>query len=166
MTYAVHGTGRDRATAGAGPADGWSRAAGRRVRRVRADRGSGTLWAIALMTVIWAAAVLAMTVGGVRAARHRAHAAADLAALAAASHAAAGSGADRACGRASEIAAGSGGRLSACVLRGPVADVAVTVTIRIPVSSRPLRLVVRSRAGPAGPGGVTSSPDSRCTECQ
>ncbi|GAA2074698.1 Rv3654c family TadE-like protein [Actinomadura alba] len=151
MTSVVHRAGRDPAAAAAGPAGDAPRAlpAAHRTGRWGADRGSGTLWALTAMAVIWLAAVLAMTVGGVRAARHRAHTAADLAALAAASHAATGAAVGHACRRASEVAAASGGRVSACVVRGQVADVTVVVTIRVPVSSSRWRLVVRSRAGPS-----------------
>jgi hypothetical protein len=72
------------------------------------------------MAVIWLVAVTTMVAGGVRAARHRAHAAADGAALAAASHAAEGS--VIACRIAAAVAAGTGARLTGCVLRAPSAD--------------------------------------------
>jgi secretion/DNA translocation related TadE-like protein len=101
------------------------------------------------MSVIWLAAVLATTAGGVRAARHRAHAAADLAALAASSHAAAGPAA--ACRWAAMVAAGSSGRLSACGLRGHVVDVTVTVAVRGPAPLGRMRVIARARAGPIDP---------------
>jgi hypothetical protein len=72
------------------------------------------------MAVIWLVAVTTMVAGGVRAARHRAHAAADSAALAAASHAAEGSAV--ACRIAAAVAAGTGARLTGCVLRAPSAE--------------------------------------------
>src|SRR3569833_778603 len=80
------------------------------------DRGSGTIWMLALIALTWSVAAMAMTVGGVRVARHRAYAAADLAALAAASLSAVGL--RRACLLAARIARTSGGRLSRCALRG------------------------------------------------
>jgi secretion/DNA translocation related TadE-like protein len=110
------------------------------------DRGSGTVWMLALIGLTWAVAVMAMTVGGVRAARHRAYAAADLAALAAASHAADGS--RNACRVASRIARGSGGRLRSCLLRGRVSEVVVSSEVRsVPALGR-LTATARARAGP------------------
>lgn len=114
------------------------------------DRGSGTLWMLAMIGVIWFVAVVAMAVGGVRVARHRAYAAADLAALGAAAHAADGAG--RACGLAARIARGSGGRMSRCRLHGRLAD--VWVSSKVPLAPHLPRLTVtaRARAGPVGPG--------------
>jgi secretion/DNA translocation related TadE-like protein len=110
------------------------------------DRGSGTVWMLALIGLTWAVAVMAMTVGGVRAARHRAYAAADLAALAAASHAADGS--RNACRVAARIARGSGGRLRSCLLRGRVSEVMVSSEVRsVPALGR-LTATARARAGP------------------
>lgn len=128
------------------------------------DRGSGTVWTLACMAMTWLMAVTVMMAGGARAARHRAHAAADLAALAAASHAGAGQG--PACRRAAAVAAGSGGRLSGCVVTGRIADVTVVMAVRVPaVSTAALRTTARARAGPADPG-VTWTPHARCTDCQ
>lgn len=116
------------------------------------DRGSGTVWMLALIGLIWSVAVIAMTVGGVRAARHRAYAAADLAALAAASHAADGS--RGACRLAARIAHGSGGRLRHCVVHGRVSEVVVISGVRdVPGLGR-LDATARARAGPV------SAPDS------
>lgn len=116
------------------------------------DRGAGTVLVLAFMGLIWFVAVVVMMAGGVRVARHRAYAAADLAALAAASRAAEGS--TDACRRARIVAAASGGRLSACELRGAIAEVAVTVVVRVPAPVGVVRLDSRARAGPAGPEGV------------
>jgi secretion/DNA translocation related TadE-like protein len=70
------------------------------------------------MAVIWLTAMTTMVAGGVRAARHRAHAAADGAALAAASRAA--EGVAVACRIAATVATGTGARLTACTLEaGP-----------------------------------------------
>lgn len=116
-----------------------------RMRR-SGDRGSGTLWVIAAMGLVWCLGAVAMMVGGVRAARHRAYAAADLAALAAAAHASRGAG--DACRLAARVARESGARLRRCVLRGRVCD--VTVTTAVPVRPRvgPLTATARARAGP------------------
>ncbi|HEU5155997.1 MAG TPA: Rv3654c family TadE-like protein [Streptosporangiaceae bacterium] len=119
----------------------------RRLVRValRHDRGSGTVWMVALMALVWSVAMVAMSTGGVRAARHRAHAAADLAALAAASHAADGPG--RACGLAATVARAAEGRLTMCALRARIADVRVVVTCRI-TGLGPVQITAAARAGP------------------
>jgi len=93
--------------------------------------------------------VLAMTVGGVRVARHRAHTAADLAARAAAAHPPRAPPPRRAGRGGGGVGGASRGRRTTCVMRGPVADVTVIVTIRVPMSRNRWRLVVRSRAGPS-----------------
>jgi secretion/DNA translocation related TadE-like protein len=116
------------------------------VDRWSRDRGSGTLWMLALIGLVWSVAVMAMTVGGVRAARHRAYAAADLAALAAAAHAM--DGARSACRLAGVIARDSGGRLRRCVLRGRVSEVVVTSDVRTVVPLGRLAATGRARAGP------------------
>jgi secretion/DNA translocation related TadE-like protein len=137
------------------------------------ERGSGTVWMIALLALVWLLAVVAMTAGGVRAVRHRAHATADAAALAAASNAAAGP--TRACHVAATIARAARGRLAGCVLRGSVADIEVVMTARVP-GLGPLPLAARARAGPVGGNGerrprfgamgVTQPSVGRCTGCQ
>jgi secretion/DNA translocation related TadE-like protein len=116
------------------------------VRSFVGDRGSGTVWMLALIGLTWAVAAMGMTVGGVRAARHRAYAAADLAALAAASHAGDGSGS--ACHLAARIAHGSGGRLRRCVLHGRISEVEVVSELRdVPAIGR-LTATAHARAGP------------------
>ena len=115
------------------------------------DRGSGTLWMLALIGLIWSVATMAMAVGGVRAARHRAYAAADLAALAAASHLTDGAGS--ACELAARIARGSGGRLRQCVFHGRISDVVVVSEVRSIPALGHLTATARARAGPeSGPG--------------
>ena len=104
---------------------------------MRADRGSATLVAVAVMAVL-----LAVTIGGFYLAsaiiaRHRAQAGADLAALAAAARLPDGS--DVACGEASAIADAMGVGVADCVVDG--LDVIVTVT------AGPARAA--ARAGPA-----------------
>jgi secretion/DNA translocation related TadE-like protein len=110
------------------------------------DRGSGTVWTLALIGLTWSVAVMAMTVGGVRAARHRAYAAADLAALAAAAHGA--DGPREACRLAAVIARDSGGLLRRCVLRGRVSDVVVISGVRAVLPLGRLAATARARAGP------------------
>jgi secretion/DNA translocation related TadE-like protein len=110
------------------------------------DRGSGTVWMLALIGLTWSVAAMAMTVGGVRAARHRAYAAADLAALAAAAHVR--DGPRSACRLAAAIARDSGGRLRWCVIRDRVSEVVVTCDVRtLPAVGR-LVATARARAGP------------------
>jgi secretion/DNA translocation related TadE-like protein len=128
------------------------RVRGRRERqggRKAGDRGSGTLWVLAILGVVWFVATVAMMVGGVRAARHRAFAAADLAALAAAAHA--NDGSTRACGLAARIARGSGGLMRRCRLHGRIADVWVTSDVHLGLRLGRLTVNARSRAGPAAP---------------
>lgn len=124
--------------------------------RAAGDRGSGTLWMLGLIGLIWSVAVMAMTVGGVRVARHRAYAAADLAALAAASHAADGS--RSACRLAARIAQGSGGQLRRCVVRGRVSEVTVVSGLpHLPGLGR-LNASARARAGPVTAPGACDPP--------
>jgi secretion/DNA translocation related TadE-like protein len=124
--------------------------------RAVGDRGSGTVWMVGLIGLIWSVAVMAMTVGGVRAARHRAYAAADLAALAAASHAT--DGARSACRFAARIAQGSGGQLRRCVVHGRVSEVMVVSGLRdVPGLGR-LNASARARAGPVSAPGACEPP--------
>ncbi|ORA39715.1 helicase [Mycobacterium branderi] len=114
-------------------------------RSSRGERGSATLVAAAMV-----AALLAVTVGGAYlgsavVARHRAQAAADLAALAAAARLPAG--ADAACGQATAVARTMRVDDVDCVVRG--LDAVVSVRVAVPLvgwgSAR-----AAARAGPAG----------------
>ncbi|WP_433465247.1 Rv3654c family TadE-like protein [Spirillospora sp. CA-128828] len=134
------------------------------VRGFGADRGSGTVWVVAFSAVIWVVGVAAIMVGGVRGARHRGDAAADMAALAGAARVADGGGA--ACERAKKIAVESGARLSRCRVRGDEVEVSVTVELKVPMGMGAMRVVSRARAGPVGRVGVTWRDKPRCTECQ
>lgn len=107
---------------------------------------------VAFAAVVWMAGVAAIAVGGVRAARHRGDAAADMAALAAAAHVAEGD--EAACRRAAGIAVESGVRLSGCRVSGDIAAVSVTVPLKVPMGIGNLRVVSRARAGPVGRDGV------------
>ncbi|WP_433330586.1 Rv3654c family TadE-like protein [Spirillospora sp. CA-294931] len=127
------------------------------------DRGSGTLWAVAFLAIIWLAGMAAMTVGGVRVARQKADAAADHAALAAATRAAEGQAV--ACLAAGRIASDAGGKLSKCHVRGMFADVSVTMAVKVAILREGMRVDARARAGPAGFEGVPWSLADRCGAC-
>ncbi|MFB4272553.1 Rv3654c family TadE-like protein [Nonomuraea sp. GTA35] len=115
------------------------------------DRGSATLWGVALMGLLMATATAFATVGSVRVAHHRASSAADLSALAAAKLALIDP--DGACGRASELAAQNGVKLMKCQIADDIADVWTAVTISLPLLG-PRTVQGRSRAGP-----TASAPD-------
>lgn len=135
------------------------RSAGGRPDGIRAaERGSATLWVLALASVIWFVGVAGVLAANVRAVRHQAGVAADLAALAAAGRAAQGQ--EVACSVARGIARANGGRLRACVVSGAVAD----VTVEVPLPSLFASLVdadgvmMRARAGPVGRGVLDPDP--------
>ncbi|MFB4305105.1 Rv3654c family TadE-like protein [Actinomadura sp. GTD37] len=130
----------------------------------RSDRGSGTVWVVAFSALVWVVGVAAIAVGGVRGARHQGDAAADMAALAAAARVVEGGGS--ACALAGEIAAESGARLTRCRVSGDVAEVSVTVRLKVPMGIGGLRVVSRARAGPVGRDGVIWRDTARCTGCQ
>ncbi|MEV6150770.1 Rv3654c family TadE-like protein [Nonomuraea sp. NPDC052129] len=112
----------------------------------RADRGSATLWGIALMGLLMAVATALATVGSVRVARHHVHDAADLSALAAARLAIFDPQA--ACDRAKTVAAKNGVHLLQCTLTGEIADVRTSLTITLPALGT-RTLTGRARAGPS-----------------
>nr|WSX54585.1 pilus assembly protein TadG-related protein [Streptomyces sp. NBC_00974] len=104
------------------------------------DRGSATVWAVVVATVLVAVFGGVLLLGQAVVARHRAAAAADLAALAAAAtwtH-----GPEAACATAVRVAAAQGARVTGCVLSGEVAE----VRARAPTGRFAPEL--RSRAGP------------------
>lgn len=116
------------------------------------ERGSGTVLALGVAMVLALAAAAAVLVGQVTTLRHRADAAADLAALAGAQTAR--DGGDP-CPVAGGIAAANGGLLRSCVV-GPAGDAAVAgqVLVQVTVSAtvlggRTLTAVGRARAGQA-----------------
>ncbi|MFG3437984.1 Rv3654c family TadE-like protein [Nonomuraea sp. NPDC047897] len=117
---------------------------------VQGDRGSATLWGVALMGLLMAVATALATVGSVRVARHRVNDAADLSALAAARLAIADPG--RACARAASLAEDNGVDLAKCEIDGEVADVWTSLLISVPVMGT-RELTGRARAGPAQTGG-------------
>lgn len=110
------------------------------------DRGAATLWAVGAIAAALAVVTVVITVGVATVARHRAAAAADLAALAGATRAQAGQVA--ACAAAGWVVDNMGATLRSCQLRGPGVSVVVAV--------RPAGLagvigpaIGRARAGPA-----------------
>lgn len=117
-------------------------------RRGSDERGSAALWVLWAVTVLVATAVVGWSLASVLAARQRAEAAADLAALAAARSAVEG---QEACERAAVVATEDGARLAACsVAADAVVDVLVEVRVTAPWLHRldlpPAR--ARARAGP------------------
>lgn len=120
------------------------------------DRGSATVWAALVATVLGAVFGGVLLLGQAVVARHRAAAAADLAALAAAATWA--HGPQTACAAARRVARAQDAALGACTLRGEVAE----VTAR-PVTG-PFAPTITARAGPpagafgvGGPGGEGDS---------
>lgn len=113
------------------------------------DRGSATVWAALVATVLGAVFGGVLVLGQAVVARHRAAAAADLAALAAAATWA--HGPETACATALRVARAQGAVLAGCRLHGEVAE----VTAR--VAAGPFTPTIRARAGPPqapgrGPG--------------
>src|SRR5690606_26794558 len=105
------------------------------------ERGSATVWAVALMALLMAVAVVFTYAGLARVARHRAQSAADLSALAAARLALEGE--ERACSVARSLARMNRSILDHCSVRESVAEVEVTVRFALPAI--PERLI-RARA--------------------
>jgi secretion/DNA translocation related TadE-like protein len=127
--------------------------AGRRARRPQAnggptDQGSASIWTIAVALAVLAIGCAAMSLAAAVSLRHRAEAAADLAALAGAT--ALRDGGDG-CAAALRVAVDNRARLSACMI-APDASVTVTVAVALPTGLRRWAAVdvVRAvaRAGP------------------
>ncbi|MFJ4656388.1 Rv3654c family TadE-like protein [Nocardia sp. NPDC088792] len=113
----------------------------------RGDEGAVTVTACLVLVAVLAITVLAAQVGVAVTGRHRAQAAADLAALAAAGDLDSGTAA--ACGQAAEIGRRMGVRLMTCVPDGW--DVTVEVVGRVELGPMGVREVrARARAGPLG----------------
>lgn len=146
--------------------DGRPRGAGREVsgvapaawdRHERRDRGSGTVWGVAVMGLLLAVAGSFAIVGSVRVARHRVHSAADLSALAAARLVVVD--ASRACTVARSMARQNGADLVRCTVTGEVVDVWTSLSIEVPgIGQRTVE--GRARAGPSriDPGRPSSPP--------
>ncbi|MFJ2028331.1 Rv3654c family TadE-like protein [Streptosporangium sp. NPDC087985] len=132
-----------RVPAGAEAGGGARRRSGRTVGR---DQGAATVWAVGLMALIFMVAVVVMSAGTARVARHRAQSAADLSALAAARWALAAP--ERACAEAASLAEGNGARITRCSVHGDgIADVQVAVWLSLPVMGA-RRITADARAGP------------------
>jgi secretion/DNA translocation related TadE-like protein len=120
------------------------------VRPPAGERGSATVWVITLAGVLALVGAAAVLVGAAVVARHRASAAADLAALAAAGREVAGDVGP--CAAAKEIAAANAAEVTSCTVdAGAVVEVAVRVRVEfggLGVHSA----TGRARAGPVTPG--------------
>jgi secretion/DNA translocation related TadE-like protein len=109
------------------------------------DRGSVTVWAAALVALIWLGCSAGLLYGGAVIGRHRAETAADLSALAAAARVP--DGAPTACRMAASIAARNGGALRSCRVLG--GDVEVAVSRPVSLAGLGVRTTIaRARAGP------------------
>ncbi|MCX5074731.1 flp pilus-assembly TadE/G-like family protein [Streptomyces sp. NBC_00513] len=117
---------------------------------MRRDRGSATVWAALVTTVLGAVFGGVLLLGQAVVARHRAAAAADLAALAAAATWA--HGPEAACATAVRVARAQGASLTACDVQGEVAE----VVARAPTG--PFAPALASRAGPPLPPSPAPGP--------
>jgi secretion/DNA translocation related TadE-like protein len=115
------------------------------------DRGSATIWLTALAALLVGACWAALAIGQAVVARHRASAAADLAALAAVSQAADGPG--RGCAAAARVASAQRASVTRCVLGRDSVTVLVQVPIRGPLLplSPLVGALAEARAGPVRP---------------
>src|SRR4051794_16510323 len=121
------------------------------------ERGSATVWTVALAGLLAALGAVVVLVGSAVVARHRAGAAADLAALAAAGSAVQGD--PGACSVAEQVAAANGATVDSCSVS---AAAVVELRVHVPVRLGPLGVAAargRARAGPAPPDtGPTPPP--------
>jgi secretion/DNA translocation related TadE-like protein len=114
------------------------------------ERGSATVWVLALSGVLATIGLAALLVGTAVVGRHRATTAADLAALAAAGQAVLGR--PGACAAAAEVAAANSAELTACTVSdGAVVEVRVSVPVRLGLLGVHTA-TGRARAGPVPPG--------------
>ena len=104
----------------------------------RDDRGSGTVLVLGLIGVVALLMVVVMALGGAAVARHRAEAAADLAALAAA---------DAGCDRAAAVAVADGGVMAAC---GSLQDGSYIVRVTVPLTLAARLLPASARPSAVG----------------
>lgn len=117
-----------------------------------ADRGNATVLTAIGGAALLAVLIIALHIAGAVIARHRAEAAADLAALAGAValQSAAGSAAGAACQQAGRIAAANGGSLRSCEVSG--LDLLVVVSVRNAAVPAMGQAEGRARAGPVVSG--------------
>jgi secretion/DNA translocation related TadE-like protein len=118
------------------------------------DRGVATVWAATAVAVLIAVLAAMLDLAGATAVRHRAEAAADLAALAAAGHVL--DGGEAACARATAVATSGGARVVLCRLRGWEALVEVEVGVRLSLLGT-TTVRGRARAGPVAAGPPSSA---------
>jgi secretion/DNA translocation related TadE-like protein len=111
------------------------------------QKGSATVWTIAMMAVIWFAAVAVVDVGVARAARLRAQTAADLGALAAATRAL--TVPEDACARAHAVTIANRSRVDRCSVAGGITEVSVSLRFTLPFFGSRTATAV-ARAGPVG----------------
>lgn len=109
------------------------------------DRGSASLWLLAVGLTVVALALAAAAVGAARVAGHRAQVAADLGALAGAARVVEGPAA--ACSRAGAFVGANGGRLRACVVDGLDLQISVEVPMAGPFGAG-RAAAASARAGP------------------
>jgi secretion/DNA translocation related TadE-like protein len=115
------------------------------------ERGSATVLAAAMLVVLVAVAMGGVTLGSAVIARHRAQAAADLAALAAAGRLALGG--DAACASAAPIAQRMGGTIASCVIE----DLDVVVSVNVAAELGRWGLGTARAAARAGPVDARAS---------
>lgn len=108
----------------------------------RGQAGSATIYVLAFAVALTTLAVVVAGFAGVAVAKHRASAAADLAALAGAS------APGDACAVAATTARHNGARVTDCAEQGSDVVVVVGIVARAPFGLRPL-VRARARAGPA-----------------
>lgn len=115
------------------------------------ERGSGTLLMVGVLAVVGVVAMAAMVAAAYLVAGHRAHGAADLAAL---SGAAAYAEGRSPCPAAAQLARANDARLTRCDRVGDDVDYVVSVTVEVQVGLRvpglPPALRGRAHAGPVG----------------
>ncbi|WP_326561379.1 Rv3654c family TadE-like protein [Micromonospora sp. NBC_01796] len=112
----------------------------------RGDRGSASLWLLAVGLTLVMAGMAGAAVGAARVAKHRARVAADFGALAGAARTPDGPAV--ACARAAELVDANGGRMLDCMVDGLDLQLVVEVAVTpLPGLGRVAR--ASARAGPA-----------------
>jgi secretion/DNA translocation related TadE-like protein len=124
--------------------------------RAPGDRGSATIWLLGTCLLVIALGLTCVTVVSAMVARHRARAAADLAALAGARYAV--DGPATACQQATVVAAANGAAVTGCRLDG----FDLIVSVSVPVAGAPAGIGPASATARAGP--VTTGPPEPAPE--
>ncbi|MDQ6714500.1 MAG: pilus assembly protein TadE [Actinomycetota bacterium] len=112
------------------------------------ESGAATVLVIAAVAVILLVSAGALSLVAAVAASHRAHAAADLAALAGAQVLVDGGGSGRACAAAARVSRRNGAAVVSC-LTGP--DLTMVLLVTVPSAPGLAPAQARARAGPATP---------------